>query len=296
MTRHELVVYNRRFNIPKATSDGLALYTFDELCGSDSNPLGAADYLLLCQKYHTVVIQSIPQMGLTEKNEARRFITFIDAAYENKVKVICSAETSPERLFVISSGSEDETADGFMHKEMIGDLLDSMTQGKREATPSEMMKLAIFTAEDERFAFKRAVSRIKEMQSSVYLSESHCPVDAKGKGLESINLSKKVLPGQRSKGAMPSSVASSDEQPSRFTDDFGDEASYSGYLKQYERYSGANKKRDPIMETFKLKEDSKPKFRDRHFWAVGQEWGRKAGQWGQGVRDLLNGRKKKDNE
>jgi protein AFG1 len=33
-----------------------------------------------------------------------------------------------------------------------------------------MMKLAIFTGEDEKFAFKRAVSRLKEMQSDLYLT------------------------------------------------------------------------------------------------------------------------------
>ena len=99
--------------VPKA-ADGIALYTFDELCGSDMNPMGAPDYLKLCQLYHTIVIQSIPQMGLTEKNEARRFITFLDAAYENKVKLICSAETEPVRLFVISSDSSNESADEFM--------------------------------------------------------------------------------------------------------------------------------------------------------------------------------------
>jgi protein AFG1 len=152
-------VHGRIQKVPKA-SEGIALYTFDELCGSDKNPMGVPDYLKLCQLYHTIIVQNIPQMTILEKNEARRFITFIDAAYENKIKLICSAETDPEKLFVISDIESLE----MMHKEMIGDILAETN------SPNEMMKLAIFTGEDEKFAFKRAVSRLKEMQSDLYLT------------------------------------------------------------------------------------------------------------------------------
>ena len=85
--KESFIVYGRKVIVPK-TANGIALFTFEQLCGmNDNKPFGPVDYLELCQRYHTVIIQSIPVMGLAQKNEARRFITFIDAAYENKVKI-----------------------------------------------------------------------------------------------------------------------------------------------------------------------------------------------------------------
>ena len=285
-------LYNRKRVVPKA-AEGMAIYTFDQLCGSDKDPYGAADYLKLCQLYHTIIIQNIPQMGLTEKNEARRFITFIDAAYENKVKLIVSAETDPERLFVISDIARDESADAFMHKEMMGELLTDMQNVNREETPSEMMKLAIFPAEDEKFAFKRAVSRIKEMQTSYYLSQAHSPVASqvpekliglhKGRGLDPT--AKTDIKNIRDEDVPP---------PSRMTDDFGDEASYSGYIRMYQRFNNDAGEPEPILDAMKRKEDGKPKFKEQHFWGVGDKWGQKAGQWGKGIKAFFIGNKKKD--
>ena len=74
IVKDTLEIYGRYVEIPR-TANGAALYTFDELCGVE-NPLGPADYLKLCEKYHTIVVQSVPQMDLGQKNEARRFFCF----------------------------------------------------------------------------------------------------------------------------------------------------------------------------------------------------------------------------
>jgi protein AFG1 len=185
-----------------------------------------------------------------------------------------------------------------MHKEMMGDLLyeqEGIKVSGREKTASELMKLAIFTAEDEKFAFKRAVSRLKEMQSVSYWAQTHAPVPSEFAGLNSMN-QPDVSSNNEEKGPTGSTVVSKGDDPlkdapPRFTDDFGDEASYTGYLKQFQRFSPTSEPgRDPIMDTFKLKEDSKPKFKENHFWSVGDasSWGKKAGKWGEGVAALFS--------
>ncbi|KAJ3278876.1 hypothetical protein HK104_001957, partial [Borealophlyctis nickersoniae] len=164
LNSERLKVYGREISIPRA-AEGIAMYTFEELCGSDAKvPMGPADYLVLCQRYHTIVVRGVPVMGLPQKNEARRFITFVDAAYENKVKLIMSVETSdPASLFVTTHDPASGNPD-IMHVEMVSDLMGTTGRG-RLASQHDIMKLAIFTGEEERFAFKRAVSRLKEMRA-----------------------------------------------------------------------------------------------------------------------------------
>ena len=59
--------------------------TFEELC---DRPLGASDYIEICQAFHTVIIRNIPQLNLKVKSQARRFITLIDTLYDNKVGIM----------------------------------------------------------------------------------------------------------------------------------------------------------------------------------------------------------------
>lgn len=55
---------------------------------SDFQPLNASDFLKLAGHYHTLFLESIPRIGKEDKNTVRRFITLLDALYENKVNVI----------------------------------------------------------------------------------------------------------------------------------------------------------------------------------------------------------------
>ena len=50
-------------------------------------PLGAADYLALCRNFDIIILRNIPQMTLTKKSEARRFMTLVDAFYDSRVGI-----------------------------------------------------------------------------------------------------------------------------------------------------------------------------------------------------------------
>lgn len=48
--------------------------------------MGAADYLALCEHFDVIILRDIPRMTVFQRTEARRFITLIDALYDNRVR------------------------------------------------------------------------------------------------------------------------------------------------------------------------------------------------------------------
>ena len=119
----------RMLHVPKSLK-GVAVFSFKRLC---TEARGASDYLAIAHKYHTVILVAIPQLGPERRNETMRFITLIDALYEQKVKLIVTAAAEPAALYDTSGGGDDEG----------------------------------------RFAFDRTVSRLMEMQSQDYLALGH---------------------------------------------------------------------------------------------------------------------------
>jgi len=71
-------------------------FDFATLCGG---PRSQNDYLEIASRFHTVVLSSIPRMSAAMSSEARRFTWLIDVFYDNKVKLIMSAEVPPEELY-----------------------------------------------------------------------------------------------------------------------------------------------------------------------------------------------------
>ncbi|WP_106638850.1 cell division protein ZapE [Allosphingosinicella vermicomposti] len=91
----------RTMHVPK-TLKGVAVFSFKRLCGE---PRGAPDYLAIARRYHTVIIVGIPRMGPENRNEAARFVTLIDALYENKVKLLAAADALPVALYQAGDGA-----------------------------------------------------------------------------------------------------------------------------------------------------------------------------------------------
>ena len=91
----------RVLHVPKSLK-GVAVFSFKRLCGE---PRGAADYLAVAHAYHTVILVGVPQMGPENRNEAARFVTLIDALYENKVKLFVTAAADPDQLYLAGDGT-----------------------------------------------------------------------------------------------------------------------------------------------------------------------------------------------
>ncbi|MGC1496252.1 MAG: cell division protein ZapE [Sulfitobacter sp.] len=96
-----LRVKGRDVVIP-AFHNGMARAQFHALCGT---ALGAADYLALAEAVRVLLLDDIPTLGRTNFNEAKRFVTLIDALYEARVRLICSAAAKPEMLYLEGEGT-----------------------------------------------------------------------------------------------------------------------------------------------------------------------------------------------
>lgn len=98
-----LSVKGRAVAVPRQ-AQGVARFAFSDLC---EKPLAAADYLAIAHAYHTVLIDRIPVLqGLEKRNEAKRLIILIDALYDNRVKLVASADGEPNGLYLEESGRE----------------------------------------------------------------------------------------------------------------------------------------------------------------------------------------------
>lgn len=100
-TELRLAVKGREVILPKF-HNGICRTTFFDLCGQ---PLGAGDYLAIAQNVRLLILEDIPRLSRNNFNEAKRFVTLIDALYEGKVRLICSAAAAPEMLYVEGEGT-----------------------------------------------------------------------------------------------------------------------------------------------------------------------------------------------
>ena len=111
---------------------GVIWFDFMVICGWGRSQ---HDYLELARQFHTVIISDVPRIGLSLVDEGRRFTLMVDVFYDNRVKLILSAEAEPERLLKV----EEDAGDARIR---------AMT-----------------------FEFERTASRLIEMQSRAYLAQ-----------------------------------------------------------------------------------------------------------------------------
>ena len=96
-----LTVQGRQVPVPREAA-GVARFGFADLC---ARPLGASDYLAIAARFHTVLLEGVPGLTPDKRNEAKRFVTLIDALYEAKTKLVMSAAAEPDDLYPAGDGA-----------------------------------------------------------------------------------------------------------------------------------------------------------------------------------------------
>jgi peroxisome-assembly ATPase len=327
-------VYGRTIHIPQTSKEppGVARFSFLALCASN---LGPADYITIASTFHTIVLIEVPVLTLLRKNEARRFITLLDALYESKCRLLIQAAAPPDSLFfpetslrrrdngelsTIHTPSNEKDSNDSVYQETLSEIYQDSLQSFRpnistynssndtSATPTsafelrsvladedadfgptygngrgqsqsggdaglaetirrqqagpDFTKTSQLTGEDERFAYKRARSRLWEMcgkrwwkdRRNENVEEWWRPVAREGRHWEksTADISAGETGGQNMRGSHDGS--------SRLHGDL-------------DKRLGTRNDREWNSPPTKLDE--------RHVWGLGL-WGPKAGRWGRG--------------
>ncbi len=97
-----LRVLGRALAVPEAHAH-VGRFSFADLCEA---PLGPSDFLYIARYFHTLIVDDIPIIAAARRDVAARFITLIDALYEEHVKLIASAAAEPPAIYVGAEGNQ----------------------------------------------------------------------------------------------------------------------------------------------------------------------------------------------
>lgn len=91
-----LVIEGRELRA-RRRADGVCWFDFQTICGG---PRSQVDYLELARAFHAVIVSDVPRMTPAMASEARRFVWLVDVFYDQRVKLLLSAECEPQELYV----------------------------------------------------------------------------------------------------------------------------------------------------------------------------------------------------
>ena len=165
------VLFGRTVQVARL-NDRCAWFDFFELC---YQPLGAADYISLCRRFPVLIMDRVPQLDANHLNEARRFVTLIDACYESRTRLVLAAQVSldelfvdfeaqvesidgDEELFVSEKGGSSSSFATTMIRTKEGEYLEWSATGRIGVSLAQLS-----AANDLAFSFRRAASRLVEM-------------------------------------------------------------------------------------------------------------------------------------
>lgn len=168
-TKHEihydypLSIWGRQFIVPKCTPPRVAQFTFEQLCGT---PLAAGDYLTLAKNFKAFIVTDIPYLSIDIRDKIRRFITFLDAIYDNECKLATTGANQFTSLFV----EPDMLLNSYELKATSRTLLQNSID-EQVSIDTVVQNSSIFTQDEERFAFARALSRLSHMSTTDWVSK-----------------------------------------------------------------------------------------------------------------------------
>ncbi|KAL7193597.1 hypothetical protein ACSBR2_025241 [Camellia fascicularis] len=109
----------------------------------------------ITERFHTLALDGVPIFGLHNRTAAYRFVTLVDVMYENKARLMCTAEGTPVELF-----------------EKIVTISDAQHKAPRTSSRSRKNDDLDLCVDNELgFPKDRTISRLTEMNSKEYLEQ-----------------------------------------------------------------------------------------------------------------------------
>ena len=157
------------------------LVDFDALLGS---PTGAADYAALAAAFDVVYLDGVPQLSAARRDLARRFITLVDELYNRKSRLVVKSNVPLDALFLgLELAAAARAADAAARLEDL--QFEAAPEGARlrrdvgaaggvaplAVATHAVAQNTLFTGEDETFASKRCLSRLREMQTPQFVHQ-----------------------------------------------------------------------------------------------------------------------------
>ncbi len=128
---HELDVEGRILHY-RHRAGGVVWFDFHVICGWGRSQ---NDYLDLAKRFHTIIVSGVTPMSIEQADVARRFTLLVDVLYDERVKLIVSADAAPDALLKRDGGTGDPQLQAMV------------------------------------FQFDRTASRLAEMQTLEYLNQ-----------------------------------------------------------------------------------------------------------------------------
>lgn len=89
-------VMNRQIPV-RFLGDDVALFDFDALC---NGPRSQNDYIEIARCFHAVLVSNVPAFNGRNDDAARRFINMVDEFYDRNVKLLMTAQSDVESLYL----------------------------------------------------------------------------------------------------------------------------------------------------------------------------------------------------
>ena len=96
LSKNRAIEVNGRKIHTRRCAKGIVWFDFKDVC---DGPRSKDDYIEIARWYPTVILAAVPVLDAASENQARRFIALVDEFYDRRVKLIISAQATPDKLY-----------------------------------------------------------------------------------------------------------------------------------------------------------------------------------------------------